>query len=298
MAAVRPAINSAAWSSEDPVSDTGDGNKVRKNEGDVKLLVGNQGERANFAGVERAPFVLSGGGARGVAHIGVLRACAEAGIIPSAISATSAGALVGAFIAAGFTPEELERLLREEWRLHLTRWRVLRGERLTQRRIGEFLQANLPVKNFEELRIPLFVTATDMARGGQRIFDKGPLIPALLASSAVPLVFPSVEIDGLPYVDGGLSNNLPIEPFEERRSEVIAVYVNPLPPYTARRTWRGTMDRVFHLSFRELVSRSAKGCRLYIEPPELARYGMFDLRHVGQIIQTGYTHAQQVLQRQ
>ncbi len=144
--------------------------------------------RANFAGVERAPFVLSGGGARGVAHIGVLRACAEAGIIPSAISATSAGALVGAFIAAGFTPEELERLLREEWRLHLTRWRVLRGERLTQRRIGEFLQANLPVQNFEELRIPLFVTATDMARGGQRIFHQGPLIPALLASSAVPLV--------------------------------------------------------------------------------------------------------------
>ncbi len=257
--------------------------------------VGRQLANANFANVEQAPFVLSGGGARGVAHIGVLRACAEAGIDPSAISATSAGALVGAFIAAGFTPEELERLLREEWRLHLTRWRVLRGERLTQRRIGEFLQANLPVKNFEELRIPLHVTATDMAKGGQRIFSSGPLIAPLLASCAVPLVFPSVEIDGVPYVDGGLSNNLPIEPFDDRRSDVIAVYVNPLPPYTPRSNWRITMDRVFHLSFRELVARSAKGCRLYIEPQELARFGMFDLRHVARIGQVGYACAKECL---
>ncbi len=245
--------------------------------------------------MERAPFVLSGGGARGVAHIGVLRAFAEAGIIPSAISGTSAGALVGAFIAAGYHPEELERLLREEWRLHLTRWRVLRGERLTQRRIGEFLQANLPVRTFEELNIPFYVAATDLARGGQRIFNSGPLIPPLLASSAVPLVFPPVVIDGTPYVDGGLSNNLPIDPFDDRRAEVIAVYVNPLPPYTMRTTWRSTVDRVFHLSFRELVARSAKGCRMYIEPHELVRFGMFDLRHVSEIGRIGYTYAKERL---
>lgn len=247
--------------------------------------------------MERVPFVLSGGGARGVAHIGVLRAFAEAGIVPSAISGTSAGALVGAFIAAGYSAVDIERLMRDEWRLHLTRWRVLRGERLSQRRIGEFLKANLPVKNFEELEIPLHVTATDLARGGQRIFNSGPLIPPLLASSAVPLVFPPVEIDGVPYVDGGLSNNLPIDPFEEQRSEVIAVYVNPLPPYTNRTNWRITVDRVFHLSFRELVARSAKGCRLYIEPQELARFGMFDLRHAGQIGRIGYIYTQNLLHR-
>lgn len=246
--------------------------------------------------MEKVPFVLSGGGARGVAHVGVLRAFAEAGILPSAISGTSAGALVGAFIAAGHAPQDIERLLREEWRLHLTRWRVLRGERLTQRRIGEFLQANLPVKTFEELRIPLHVTATDLAHGGQRIFSSGALIPPLLASCAVPLVFPAVEINGTPYVDGGLSNNLPIDPFEDRRGEVIAVYVNPLPPYTSRSTWRATADRVFHLSFRELVARSAKGCRLYVEPPDLARFGMFDLRHVGTIDRIGYVYTKRMLE--
>ncbi|MCB0767498.1 MAG: patatin-like phospholipase family protein [Flavobacteriales bacterium] len=245
--------------------------------------------------MEQVPFVLSGGGARGVAHIGVLDACAEAGILPSAISATSAGALVGAFIAAGWSPKELSRLVRDEWGLHLTRWRVLRGDRLTQRSIGDLLEAHLGASTFEGLRIPFHVSATDFVTGAQCIFSSGPLVPALLAASAVPVVFPAMVIDGVPYVDGGLSNNLPIEPFTDRRAETIAVYVNPLPPWKDRRRVAATIDRVFHLSFRPMVARSAAGCRLYIEPPELARFGMFDLRHLAEIERVGYAYAKEVL---
>lgn len=250
---------------------------------------------AIFAAVEHRPFVLSGGGARGIAHIGVLQACRESGIVPSAISATSAGALLGAFIASGLTPHECTSILREEWQLHRTRWKLLRGELLTQRRIGEFLQTYLPCKQFEDLRIPFFVSATDMERGGQRVFSSGDLIPVLLAASAVPVIFPPVVIDGTPYVDGGLSNNLPIEPFERDRSDVIAVYVNPLPPFSAQRSLRRTLDRTFHLSFRELVMRSAKGCHLYIEPPELSSFGMFDLSKGAQIQRIGYEYAKRLL---
>lgn len=245
--------------------------------------------------MERLPFVLSGGGARGLAHVGVLRAFAEAGMAPAAISGTSAGALVGAFVAAGVDPADISRLVMKEWRLHLTRWRVLRGEMLSQRRIGEFLETFLPVRTFEELRLPLYVSATDLAKGGQRIFSNGPLVPALLAASAVPVIFPPVVIDGTPYVDGGLSNNLPIEPFQDRRADTVAVYVNPLPPWTGRRSVRGTIDRVFHLSFREMVGRSAQGCRWYIEPPELSRFGMFDLRHSEEIMAIGHDFARAVL---
>ncbi|MFN8349860.1 MAG: patatin-like phospholipase family protein [Flavobacteriales bacterium] len=245
--------------------------------------------------MEQVPFVLSGGGARGMAHIGVLQAFAEAGITPSAISGTSAGALVGAFIAAGMTPAQVTAMLHEEWRLHRTRWKVLRGELLTQRRIGEFLNAHLPVKRFEELRIPFHVSATDLERGGQRIFSSGELIPPLLACSAVPVIFPPVRIDGVPYVDGGLSNNLPVEPFDDRRSEVIAVYVNPLPPYDPKRSLRRTLDRTFHLSFREMVTRSARGCRLYVEPPGLSAYGMFDLSRGAEIQTIGHAYTARLL---
>ncbi len=245
--------------------------------------------------VEQHPFVLSGGGARGVAHLGVLQAFAEVGITPSAISGTSAGALLGAFIACGMSPVEVTSMLREEWQLHRTRWKVLRGELLTQRRMGEFLQVHLPFKRFEDLKIPLFASATDLERGGQRIFSSGELIPALLAACAVPVIFPPVRIDGVPYVDGGLSNNLPIEPFADRKGEVIAVYVNPLPPYNTQRSLRRTLDRTFHLSFREMVLRSAKDCHLCIEPPELARYGMFDLSKAEEIQRIGYEYTKRLL---
>ncbi|MFT3886535.1 MAG: patatin-like phospholipase family protein [Flavobacteriales bacterium] len=248
--------------------------------------------------MEQRPFVLSGGGARGVAHLGVLSAFAEAGIVPSAISGTSAGALVGAFIASGLTPLECIAMLQEEWQLHRTRWRMLRGELLSQRRIGEFLKASLPCQRFEELRMPFFVSATDLERGGQRIFSEGELIPALLAACAVPVLFPPMLIEGVPYVDGGLSNNLPVEPFRDRKSEVVAVYVNPLPSYDAKRSLRRTLDRTFHLSFREMVMRSAQGCHLYIEPPALAQFGMFDLRYVMEIERIGYRYTREVLAAQ
>jgi NTE family protein len=248
--------------------------------------------------MERVPFVLSGGGARGIAHLGVLQAFAEADIVPSAISGTSAGALIGAFIAAGLSSQEATALLREEWRLHLTRWKVLRGEWLSQRRIGEFLKDYLSAKYFEDLKLPLYVSATDVEHGGQRIFSSGELIPPLLAACAVPLIFPPMMIEGTPYADGGLSNNLPIEPFDERRAETIAVYVNPLPPYSGHRTLRRTLDRTFHLSFREMVSRSSKGCRMFIEPTGLTEFGMFDLSQAAEIQRIGYEHTKAVLAAQ
>lgn len=246
---------------------------------------------------QQAPFVLSGGGARGFAHLGVLEACAEAGIVPSAISATSAGALVGAYIAAGLSPDEVVRLMRSEVPGLFKRWRILRGDRITQERVKGFLAATLPVKRLEELPLPLFVSVTDQATGLQRVIDRGDLVPTLLAASAVPLLFPPVRIDGARYVDGGISNNLPVEPFADRKHEVIAVYVNPLAPLTGRLNLWETVDRTVHLSFREMVARSSAGCRLLIEPPGLSRYGLFDLHHADRIRAIGYKHARSVIER-
>ena len=134
-------------------------------------------------------------------------------------------------------------------------------------------------------------TGTDAA--ARLVFQ---LIPALLAASAVPVLFPPVAIGQGRYVDGGLSNNLPIEPFNDQRSEVIAVYVNPLAPLNARLNFRETIDRTVHLSFREVVARSSEGCRLYIEPPELAAFGILDLHRAERIRAIGRAHARKVLE--
>jgi NTE family protein len=245
--------------------------------------------------VERVPFVLSGGGARGFAHLGVLEACAEFGIVPSALCATSAGALVGAYIAAGLSPDEVVKLMRREVPGLFSRWRILRGDRITQERVKAFLTATLPVKRLEDLPMPLFVSVTDQASGLQHVFDRGDLVPTLLAASAVPILFPPVHIGGSRYVDGGISNNLPVEPFADRKHEVIAVYVNPLAPLNGRLSLWETVDRTVHLSFREMVARSAAGCRLYIEPPGLSSFGLFDLHHAERIRCIGRDHAREVL---
>lgn len=242
--------------------------------------------------MERRPFVLSGGGARGAAHLGVLQALAEADIAPSAISATSAGALVGAFIVDGYSPAEVMSLLRDE----LKGARLIRRPIPASRRIAAFLARHLRHRHFEDLAVPLFVSATDFERGGQRIFSTGEIIPALMAACAIPVLFPPVKVDGTSYVDGGLSNNLPVEPFLDRKAEVVGVYVNPLPPFVPdRRSVLRTMDRAWHLNFREMVTRSAQGCHLFIEPPGLARFGMFEVGKVNEIHRVGYEYVKELL---
>ena len=242
--------------------------------------------------METPPFVLSGGGVRGAAHVGVLRAFSEVGIVPGAISGTSAGALVGALIADGWNPEEVNQMILDE----LRRPRLIRKPTLVSKRIEAFLRRTLRHTHFEDLAIPLYVSATDLEKGGQRIFSSGELIPALMASCAIPVVFPPVQVNGVYYVDGGISSNLPVEPFLAAKDKVVAVHVNPLPPFIpGRRGVRRTMDRIWHLNFREMVMRSAEGCHLFIEPSELSKFNMFELSKMEMVEEIGYSFAKNLL---
>ncbi|MBZ0207662.1 MAG: patatin-like phospholipase family protein [Flavobacteriales bacterium] len=244
--------------------------------------------------MEERPFVLSGGGIRGAAHLGVLRAFREAGIVPSAISGTSAGALVGALIADGRSTEEASEMVRQE----LKGSRLIRRPSLVSRRIANFLRRSLRHRTFEELPIPLHVSATDLENGGQRIFSTGELLPALMASCAIPLIFPPVKVNGIFHVDGGMSNNLPVEPFLKEKDRVIAVHVNPLPVFVpGKRSVMRTMDRIWHLNFREMVMRSAQGCHLFVEPPELSRFNMFELGKMEVIERIGHAWTRTLLEK-
>lgn len=237
------------------------------------------------------PFVLSGGGVRGAAHLGVLRAFEEHGVRPRAISGTSAGALAGALIADGRSPVEVMDLLQAE----LKRSGFMRRPTLASKRIEAFLERVLRHHRFEDLPVPLFVSATDLEKGGQHIFSTGELIPALMASCAIPLVFPPVRIEGTYYVDGGISNNMPVEPFQAERDQVVCVHVNPLPAFVPGRSMRRTMDRIWHLNFREMVMRSARGCHLFVEPAGLSRFTMFELGKLEAIEAIGHACAAELL---
>jgi len=243
------------------------------------------------AGLREYAFVLSGGGARGYAHIGVLQAFAEQGILPRAISGTSAGAIAGALICDGYTPLEAAEIFRN--------YKLTPRFRLTRHSLGlslhfleAFLQRYLRHTDFEHLHIPLFVCATDFTNGQLKVFDSGPIIPAVLAASAIPIIFPPVYIDGKPYVDGGLSSNLPVEPLLDRYAPIVGVHVNPLPEYDpSKRSFIRNLERTLNFAIRGVVHRNMMHCQWFIEPPGLSQYGLFDTHKFDEIYEIGLRYA-------
>ena len=154
-------------------------------------------------------LVLGGGGARGFAHIGVLRALAERGLEPSAIAGCSMGGLVGALHAAGIDHDEIRRRFKDLPAYRLVD-QVRRGGLMGHKGIDRALAEHLPA-TFEELQLPLAVTAVDVQEGRAVILRRGELVPALRATSALPGIFSPVSHEGHILVDGGLLNNVPVD---------------------------------------------------------------------------------------
>ena len=162
-------------------------------------------------------LLLCGGGSRGAVEIGFTKALWERGIRIDTIFGSSIGAINGAYLAAGWTPEELGTLWSrfEGERPFTFNWRVLwQGLKVASlyraERLISILKSTLPVKRFEELRIPFVVTATNLQTGQPVYLDSGDLLPALLASIALPPYLPPVEHQGRHLMDGGIVANVPI----------------------------------------------------------------------------------------
>src|SRR5580658_1536689 len=171
-------------------------------------------------------IALGGGFARGMAHIGVLKVLEEEGIPVRMIAGTSVGALMGAAYCSGLTIAELEEIAHKVRFTTFARWTISRYGFATTDRMVSFLTRILKVQTFEELRIPLAVTATDFKTGGGAVFTSGPIIDPVRASCAYPGMFLPVEIDGRCLVDGMLSYPVPSLPLRNLGVDrVLAVHL-------------------------------------------------------------------------
>jgi NTE family protein len=171
-------------------------------------------------------LALGGGFARGIAHVGVLKVLEEESIPISFVAGTSVGALIGAAYCSGVTISELEQIATRVRFKHFARWTLSRyGFASNQRMIG-FLSSILKVKSFEELHIPLAVTATDFSTGEGVVFHSGPLVDPVRASCAYPGMFLPVKIRGRLLVDGMLAHAVPTVPLREMGAQrVLAVHL-------------------------------------------------------------------------
>jgi len=155
-------------------------------------------------------LALGSGATWGVAHVGVLSVFKELNIPISFLSGSSAGSFVGALYAGGVEGEDLEACGRKyRWR-DVGRFNYLPKMSLaSNERMETYLRKKIGAPNFEDLRIPFFVAATNLTTGQLKIFNEGPVIPAVRASCAIPGIFAPVEIDGELYCDGGLIRKIP-----------------------------------------------------------------------------------------
>lgn len=237
-------------------------------------------------------FVLSGGGARGFAHIGVVKALQEKNITFKAISGASSGAIIAAFLCDGYSPDEVAQICKEGIPVTRFNFHFTQGF-LSIDSLKKLFSKYLRSKTFEDLKYPLYVSVTDLDNGKQVIINSGNLVEAIMASASIPIIFPPIIIDEMHYVDGGLSGNLPVEPFENSTDKIIGIHVNPLAQFNAEDNIMKQLERVLHLSIRGNVSREAAKTNLLIEPDGLKDFGIFDTKKITEIIEIGYKYVKE-----
>lgn len=209
-------------------------------------------------------LVLSGGGARGLAHIGALEVFLDRGIAFDLVVGTSMGAIVGALFASGKTPQEILELARK------TPWLALLGLSpregiFSRRKLSSFLAEHLPSR-FEDLPLPLVVTSVDLKRGRPLYLQEGELISAVLASAAYPGLLAPVEREGVLLVDGGVLDNLPVDAArflgaeEVYAVDVSAGFGEEAPPKNLLGVARRAVD---------LMQAQLTAVRLALYPPEV-----------------------------
>jgi NTE family protein len=233
-------------------------------------------------------LVLSGGGARGFAHLGVLQALNEAGVYPDVISGTSAGALVGVFYCDGYSPKEILKIMKTSSRLNYMRPSLPRNGLLQISGIIKILENHLRAKTFNELKISLFVTATDLNNGKPVYFSSGRLIDTVIASASIPVLFNPVIIDNVSYVDGGVLDNLPIKPLENKCRFIIGSFVNPVGYENTISGLIKIAERTFMLSISKDISEKSRKFDLFIAPLELRNYGILDPEKGEDVFNIGY----------
>ncbi len=240
-------------------------------------------------------LVLSGGGARGFAHLGVIQALNEAGIYPEIVSGTSAGALAGALYCDGHKPKDILKYMKTDSRLSYMRPTLPRDGLLQITGIIRILESHLKARTFEELKIPLVVTATDINNGKAVYFSSGELITRIVASASIPVLFKPVIMNNIHYVDGGVLDNLPIAPIENKCKIKIGSFVNPVGSEEITSGLLRIAVRTFMLSMSREIAEKSRKFDLFIAPVELKNYGILDPEKADVIYNIGYRATQEKL---
>ena len=254
------------------------------------------GEQVDGVTTPRVGIALSGGTAKSVTHVGVMKALTEAGIPIHCVAGTSGGSIVGSMFSSGMPLSTMESVATTmSWR-KLVSIRLTRLGFISSERIADFIRETLGDLTFEDLNLPTAIVATDLVTGDKKVFRSGPVPLAVRASCSIPQIYLPVEIDGQYYVDGGLSEYLPVETTLALGADfVIASHLAPIDP--SYRRPQNIMQLVVQIT--GLIARKnfpiSERLASFVIHPNVDAYSSFDFDHSEEMIEIGYDTARRAL---
>lgn len=240
-------------------------------------------------------LALSGGGIRGVAHLGVIQALMDSGIIFSHISGTSAGAVAAAFFAEGYSPKDILKIIKDAKLFKLLRPALGSTGLVSILNVRTLIQKYIPHNSFDKLKTKVTISSVDLGESKLVYFTEGELDIAILASCCLPGIFRPIIINDHMYVDGGILNNFPVDPLVGNCDFIIGSSCNHLPVVRDIKSFGGMIDRAAMIAINSGLDAHKILCDVVIEPHGLGGYGIFDTDAADDIFMIGYEEGLQTI---
>jgi NTE family protein len=244
---------------------------------------------------ETIALALSGGGNRGAIHVGVLYAFDVNNIKIDAISGTSAGAIIGALYSSGLSARKIKQLLDVQTTTKMLHFTLKNGGIANMKNLKKVLKENIKENNYKNLKNKLFICASNIDDADFEIFSEGDLFSHVSASASVPILFEPVLINGKYYVDGGLFNNLPVDPLLGNYDTIIGVHVNNYQ-ISSKKNIKTIANQIFSMVIKQNVKRNMTKCDFLINPELDQPYRNFSKKNTEKLFDIGYNAGLEFIQ--
>lgn len=256
-------------------------------------------ERLGIRREHSVGMALSGGGAKGFSHIGVLKAFEQFGMKPDVMSGVSAGSIAAALYGSGLTTDDMIECFAEATSFDdFTEWALPKQGFMRLDRFGKLLDSWLPVKYLEEMKIPTVICATDFDNAKSVGWGKGEIVPRVVASCSIPIIFNPVKIGGINYVDGGVLRNLPAWAIRDYCTTLFGINCSPMKRSSqGKKSLIDIAYRSFHLMMKSNMPQDIRLCDHVIEIQQTGQIRTFDLKGLRKGVTIGYDVACRTLEK-